>query len=291
MGRNVFHEQMEVESYHGQSQRNYLEVVSVIRILSFLGGRDRGGWCKRQCRIPSSSSWQGVNEYPCFGSKRKCRNNNKMSLDGLFAAHTIASQPVFGKSHTAIYIFQTGVLHSCIFSLTLLHRLVKCLLALSFSISLGSRIQSHISIQLITAIVMHPLKTLLRRLPALWLPLFVKFVSYMNHVFALDTDPARSLRGKRTRARTNEWDTTAEHPFSCLFDELKCSVDESGCLDDAKQLVSQLNSSQDDVAGSRKHLQAHIYIRLAYPPYWQSLEPSTHRRHLCYHMASPLMIY
>jgi len=45
---------------------------------------------------------------------------------------------------------------------------------------------------------------------------------------------------------------TAEHAFSCLCDELKRSVEESGCLEDAKQIVSQLNCSQDDVAGSRK---------------------------------------
>jgi len=31
---------------------------------------------------------------------------------------------------------------------------------------------------------------------------------------------------------------TAEHAFSCLCDELKCSVDESGRLDDAKQIAS-----------------------------------------------------
>jgi hypothetical protein len=45
---------------------------------------------------------------------------------------------------------------------------------------------------------------------------------------------------------------TAEHAFSCLCDELKRSVDESGRLDDAKQIASKLNCSQDDVAGSRK---------------------------------------
>jgi hypothetical protein len=31
---------------------------------------------------------------------------------------------------------------------------------------------------------------------------------------------------------------TAEHAFSCLCDELKHSVDESGCLDDAKQIAT-----------------------------------------------------
>jgi hypothetical protein len=45
---------------------------------------------------------------------------------------------------------------------------------------------------------------------------------------------------------------TAEHAFGCLYDELKRSVDESGRLDDVKHIASQLNCSQDDVAGSRK---------------------------------------
>jgi hypothetical protein len=42
---------------------------------------------------------------------------------------------------------------------------------------------------------------------------------------------------------------TAEHGFSCLCDEHKRSDDESGHLDDAKQIASQLNCCQDDVAG------------------------------------------
>ena len=45
---------------------------------------------------------------------------------------------------------------------------------------------------------------------------------------------------------------TAEYAFRCLFDELKRSVDESGRLDDAKTIISYLDISQDDVAGSRK---------------------------------------
>jgi hypothetical protein len=43
-----------------------------------------------------------------------------------------------------------------------------------------------------------------------------------------------------------------EHAFICLCDELKYSVNESGCLDDAKQIASLLNCSQDDVARTRK---------------------------------------
>jgi len=60
----------------------------------------------------------------------------------------------------------------------------------------------------------------------------------MDRAFSLDTDPAMSSRGTRTRARTNEWDMTAEYAFGCLCDELKRSVDESGRLDNAKQIAS-----------------------------------------------------
>jgi len=88
------------------------------------------------------------------------------------------------------------------------------------------------------AIVLHPHKTLLLPLPDLWLSLYVKFVPYMNRAFSLDPDSATSSRGTRTRARTNDWDMTAEHAFSCLCDELKRSVDQSGRLDDDMQIAS-----------------------------------------------------
>jgi len=60
----------------------------------------------------------------------------------------------------------------------------------------------------------------------------------MNRAFSLDTDPAMSSRGTRTRTWTNKWDMAAEHAVSCLCDELKRSVNESGRLDDAKQISS-----------------------------------------------------
>jgi len=80
----------------------------------------------------------------------------------------------------------------------------------------------------------------------------------MNHAFFLDTNPAMSLRGTSTRARTQMSDMTAEHAVSCLCYKLKHSVDESGRLDDAKQIVSQLNHTHDDVVGSRTPFHAHI---------------------------------
>jgi hypothetical protein len=66
----------------------------------------------------------------------------------------------------------------------------------------------------------------------------VQYVPYMNGAFPLHTDPATSLWGARTRAVTIEWDMTAEHAFSCLCDELKHSIDESGRVDDAKHIAS-----------------------------------------------------
>jgi len=60
----------------------------------------------------------------------------------------------------------------------------------------------------------------------------------MNRVFSLDTDPVMSWGGTRKRATTNVWDITGKHGFDCLCDEHKNLVDESGRLDDAKQIVS-----------------------------------------------------
>jgi len=39
-GRDAVHERMEVEYYRARSQDHHLAVVRLIRILSFLGGRD-----------------------------------------------------------------------------------------------------------------------------------------------------------------------------------------------------------------------------------------------------------
>jgi len=45
---------------------------------------------------------------------------------------------------------------------------------------------------------------------------------------------------------------TVEHACHCLRDEHKRLVDESGCVDDAKEIDSSLNIRQDDVARSSK---------------------------------------
>jgi len=117
------------------------------------------------------------------------------------------------------------------------------------------------------------------------------FIPYVNCTFSLDTDPVTSSQGTRIRAMIHEWDMTAEHTCSCLYDEFKRSVDESECLDDAKQIVSLLNICQDDVARSKYPLQAHIYIRLACRLYIQSPEPSTHPTYIWDYNASHLTIY
>jgi len=70
----------------------------------------------------------------------------------------------------------------------------------------------------------------------------------MNYAFYLVTDPAMPLRGMRTGARSNEWNMTVGHGFRYPCDEVKYSVNELGCLDDVKQLVTLLKSSHDGVA-------------------------------------------
>jgi len=133
-----------------------------------------------------------------------CRNNVKKRLDSLVPTHTITSRLFSEKAEPRFTFSKTGSYHSRRISLILLQTFPKCLLALSILTSLGSRKTYRICIQLVTAIVLHPHKTLLRPLPDLWLSLYVKFVPYMNRAFSLDTDSATSSRGTRTRARTNE---------------------------------------------------------------------------------------
>jgi len=130
-----------------------------------------------------------------------------------------------------------GPYHSYRISLILIHTFAKCLITLSISTSLKSRKAYRICIQLIPAIGLNPHKTLLRQLPALWLSLSVQFLPDMNRAFSLDTNPAMSSRRSRTRARTNEWDMTAEHALSRHCDELQHSVDKSGHLDNTKHIV------------------------------------------------------
>jgi len=142
------------------------------------------------------------------------------------------------KAAPQLYFSKKEFYHSRRISVILLHTIAKCLIALSLSTSLGSQQEYRIWIQLVTAIVLHTHKTLLCPLPDLWLSLFLKFIPYMNCAFSLDPDPVMSLRGTRTSARTCQWDMTAVDALSCLWYELKRSVDKSGHLDDAKQIVS-----------------------------------------------------
>jgi len=221
-------------------------------ILLFLWGCDGGEWCKCRCRRMSSSSKDTIDKNPCFISKVKCRKNVKNPLDGHLATHTISSwlssekvTPRFTFSKMGSYYFRR-------ISLIFLHIFSKCLITLSISTSLGSRKACRICIQLATAIVLHPHKTLLGPLPDLWLSLYVKFVPYMHSAFSLDTNPATSSRGTQSRARPNEWDMTAEHGFSCPCHEHKRAVDKSGHWDDGKPTACKWNCSQEDVAGSRK---------------------------------------
>jgi len=152
----------------------------------------------------SSSSKDIVDEDPCFVSKMNFRNNVKKRLDGLLPTQTIPSRLSSEKAAPRFAFSKKGSYHSRLISLILLHTFANCLLTLSISTSLGSQKAYRICIQLVTAIVLHPHKTLLRSLPDLWLSLYVQFVPYMNHAFSLDTDSVMSLQATRTRARTNE---------------------------------------------------------------------------------------
>lgn len=138
------------------------------------------------------------------------------------------------KSAFQLTFSRQGSYHTYRIRLIHLHVFAKCLIALSFSVSLGSRQLYVICVQLITVILFHLHKTHLCPLPDWWFSLLVKFVCYLNHAFWLDHDPATSSRVTRMRARTNKWDMPAEHAFSCACDELKCAVDESKYLDNAK---------------------------------------------------------
>jgi len=229
---------MEVDYYLPRSQNHHLADVRLIRIVFFLGCRNGGEWYTYRYRSMSSSSNDNVDEYPCFVSKLECRTNVKKRLEGLLVTHTITSWLALGKAAPQFNFSNKGSYHCHRISLILLHTFAKCLIALSIPIFLGFQKAYHHCIQLVTVIVSHPQNTLLRPLPDLWFSLWVKFVVYMNCEFSVDTDPATSSLDTRTRARTNVWDMTAEHSLSCLCDELTHSVDESGCLDDARQIAS-----------------------------------------------------
>ena len=150
------------------------------------------------------SSKDTVDKDPWFVSKINCRNNVKKRLDGLLPTHIITSHLSSEKAARRCTFSKKRSSHSHRISLILLHTFAECLLSLSIPTSLGSRKAYRICIQLVRAIVLHPHKTLLRPLPDLWLSLYVRFVPYMNHAFSLDTHPATSSRGTKTRARTNE---------------------------------------------------------------------------------------
>jgi len=229
---------MEVEYFRARSQTHHLAVVRLIIVLSCHCGRNRGECCKRRCRSMSSSSKVTVDEDPGLVNKLKCRNNFKKRLDSLLATYTSRSRLSSENAAPRSTVSKNGAYLPCWICLILLHMFARCLIALWISTSLRSRQAYCICIELITAIVLRPHKTLLHPLPDLWLSLYVKFVPYMNCGFSLDTDPWSSSWGTDTSARSNEWDMTAEHGFSCLCDELKCSVDESGHLDDAKQIAT-----------------------------------------------------
>jgi len=98
-GCDAVHERMEVEYYCAQLQYHHLAVVRLICMLSFLWGRERGEWCKCQCRSISLSSKDTVDEDLCFVSKMTCRNNVNKYHNSPLATHTIRSRQSSEKLH------------------------------------------------------------------------------------------------------------------------------------------------------------------------------------------------
>ena len=152
----------------------------------------------------SSSGKDTVDEDPRFVSKMNRRNHLKKRLNGLLPTHSIASRLSSEKDAMRFTFSNKRSYHSRRISLILLHTFAQCSIALSISTSLGSRKAYSIWIQPVTAIVLHPHKTVLHPLPDVWLSLYVKFVPYMNRAFSFDTDLATLSWSTRTRARTNE---------------------------------------------------------------------------------------
>lgn len=96
----------------------------------------------------------------------KCDHIIKKRLDSFLATHTIHTgwssesvTPQFAFSKMASY-------NSCKIYLILLHTFGKRSIALSISTSLGAQNESHICIQLVTRIVLHCHKTILRTVPS-----------------------------------------------------------------------------------------------------------------------------
>jgi len=88
--RDAVRGRMQAKYYRAQSLNHHLVVVRLIRIVSFVCGRDSGDWCEDQCRSLSSSSNVTVDKDPCCVSNMKCRNNVKKHPDGLSTTPTIS---------------------------------------------------------------------------------------------------------------------------------------------------------------------------------------------------------
>jgi hypothetical protein len=176
----------------------------------------------------SLSSRNTVDNGQCSVRQMKCRNNNKKRLDCLLGTITMRSRLCSERAASRFNFSKTGFYHCCRISLILLHTFAMCLITLSISTSLESWKAYCISICLITVIVLHHHTTLLWQMPHEWLSHYLKFTHSMNPTFSLDFDPATSVWGTRTRARTNEWDNTAEHALRHLVINLSIQLTNQG---------------------------------------------------------------
>ena len=136
-------------------------------------------------------------------------------------------------------------------TLILLPWYAKCFFTLSISKSLGSSKPYPIWIQLITANVMHPYKTLLSPLSDWLLSLFIHFILYLNRFFSIGIGQVTSTQVTKTKPWTKNRQLTAEYVTSCLHDAVNLSVSESESFDDANKVASEQNCSQGDGSGCR----------------------------------------
>ena len=141
------------------------------------------------------SSKNTVDKYPCFVGKMKCHNNIKKSLDRLVPTHNILSWLVLRGSCISIYFFQHGLLtlslnfsHPPLPVCTVLNR------SLIFRIT-WIRTAYPICIQLVTATIFQPYKTLQYPLSDFRLSLVVTFTCYIHGALSSDPDPATSSQG------------------------------------------------------------------------------------------------
>jgi hypothetical protein len=217
---------MEVAIYRAHSQNHLLVLVRLRGIPSCHYGYDGIECCVHWCKSSSSTRNDTGDKDPCIINKNEMSQYYYESSWRSFG--DLCHNPPAGPRtcpHLNARFPKMRSYHSLSISVILHHRFGKYVIDVSLWISSESRKSCHISIQHDTAIVLHPNLNLLPALPVLKLLLCLKFIPYVNCVYLLDTDSAMSSRIRKSRARTSEWDMTAECALRWLYDEPEPSVD------------------------------------------------------------------